>query len=73
MVTPNSQLLADTHVSNRLVTPNLQLLTETHVSHRLVTPNTQLLADTHVSHHSKGLIQIVSYWLIHMLAIAWLL
>ena len=50
---PNPQLLADTHVSHRLVTPNIQLLADTQVSQRLVTPNIQLLADTHVSHHSK--------------------
>ena len=87
MVTPNLQLLADTHVSHRLVTSNLQLLADTHVSHRLVTPNIQLLADTHVSyrlvtqilqlladtHVSHRLVtQIFSYWLIHMSAIAWL-
>ena len=69
MNTLNSQLLADTHASHRLVTLNLQFLTDTQFSHRLVTPKIQLLADTHVSHHSKWLLQIFSYWLIHMSAI----
>ena len=58
-----------------MVTPNIQLLiADTHVSHHsLVTPNSQLLADTHVSHRLVQPLQIFSYWLIHMSAIAWLL
>ena len=59
MVTSNSQLLADTHVSHRLVTLNLTL-----------NPNSQLLADTHASHRLVTL--IFSSWLIHSSAIAWL-
>ena len=63
------RVLADRHVSHRLVTPNIQywlidmsavawlhqiFSTDRHVSHRLVTPN-------------------IHYWLIDMSAIAWLL
>ena len=58
LVTPNTQLLADTHVIHRLVTPNTQLQADTHVSHRLVTPNIQL-----PNRHVKTETRIGNNWL----------